>query len=219
MTLLLVLALSGCVYGRYVESLYQDPCNSRAYIQLVVEDYLNKRFPLKSPVRMAIIPFSVPANLASSGNESPGLGNELAWKIHAYLLETGSIPMLEVFNRVDWPGKKDEFFTGNYGALALAREAGYDLVMVGYLDQVATPARMSVQTKLIEVESGITVYYGKTSAENYDARYQRRGPWWLPGSFWWHSNEEPSQMLINSTTDQLAHCVVRSLLSYEPVPN
>jgi len=219
LTLLLLLALSGCVYGRYAESLYKETCNTRAYIQLVVEDYLTKRFPLKSPVRMAIIPFSVPANLASAGSESPGLGNELAWKVHAYLLETGQIPVVEVFNRVDWPGKKDEFFTGNYGALALAREAGYDLVLVGYLDHITTPTRMAVHTKLIEVESGITMYYGRSSVESLDPRFQRRAPWWLPGSFWWHSNEDPGNMLFNSTADQLAQCVVKGLLSHDPVPN
>ena len=218
LTLVLVLVLSGCAYGRYAESLYKEPCNTRAYIQLVVEDYLNKRFPLKSPVRMAIIPFSVPANLASAGSESPGLGNELAWKVHAALLETGKIPMVEVLNRVDWPGKKNEFFTGNYGALAMAREAGYDLVMVGYLDQITTPTRMAIYTKLIEVDSGITVYYGRSSAELFDAHYQRRSPWWMPGSFWWHTNEDPSNMLVNSTSDQLAECVVKGLLSYDPVP-
>src|SRR4051812_36516187 len=113
------------LYNRYAES-----CNSHAYLQRGLYAYINSRYHYNSPVRMAIIPFSVPANISADNSERPGLGNELAWKIHAQLLATGQIPIVEVLNRQDWPNKKEEFFTGNFGAIAMAREAGYDLLMV-----------------------------------------------------------------------------------------
>jgi hypothetical protein len=215
LTLFPVFALSGCFYGRYAESLYRDTCNSRAYVQLGLEEYLKKRYPKYSPVRLAVVPFSVPANLASTGSEFPGVGNTLASKVQADLLASGAVPMVEVLNRVDWPGKKDEFFTGNFGALSLAREAGYDLVLVGFLERMTKLSVMSAHTKLIDVESGVTIWYGQSTVDNLSPHYQRGQPWWLLGTFWWHGREEPSNLELEPLQKDLARCIVQGVLTVE----
>ena len=48
-------------------------CNFHAYIQEDLDAYVSKRFPLKAPVRMAIMPFSVPANLTGYTDELPSV--------------------------------------------------------------------------------------------------------------------------------------------------
>ena len=213
LTLLLIFLLSSCAsYFRYAEQLYKDPCKIHAYVRTPVADYLSRRFNSHAPVRVAIIPFSVPANLASMGNERPGLGNELAWQVHAKLLRSGELPVVEVFNRQDWPGKKEEFFTGNFGALALAREANYDLVLVGYLDDIHDLGEMAVFGKLIEVESGITVWYGKSAVETLDPDFQHQGPWW------WADKRRPDKLQRVGLTQDLAACFTRNLLSEQPIP-
>lgn len=210
LTLPLMLSLSGCVY---IRRLYTEPCKNRAYVQLIVEDYLSRRFHSKAPVRVAVVPFSVPANFASMSDERPGLGNELAWQLHAKLLESGRLPVVEVFNRPDWPRKKAEFFTGNFGALSFAEQAGYDLVLVGLLEELRDTTHMSAHAKLIEVESGITVWYGKSTVESLNPSYKREGgiPWPI-GTF------RPDMLEPAPLVDNLTSCIVTGLLSEKPVP-
>ncbi len=109
---------------------------------------------------MGVIPFDVPANLASRGAQMPGLGNQLAWAVHRKLLETEVFPILEVLNREDWPRKREQFFTGNFGALRFAADAGYDMVIIGYLEPIERLDTWTVHTKVIEVASGTTLWYG-----------------------------------------------------------
>ncbi|MCB0340129.1 MAG: hypothetical protein KDD53_11020, partial [Bdellovibrionales bacterium] len=129
-----------------------------------LNEYISKRFPLKAPVRMAVIPFSVPANLSGYSDEHPSVGSKLAWKIHSLLLTTGRVPIVEVFNRQDWPGKKEEFFVGNFGAISNALEAEYDLVLIGYVEPLSTSHGMTIYSKVIDVDGGITVFYGRIDA-------------------------------------------------------
>jgi hypothetical protein len=130
---------------------------------------MDQRFTPKSPVRTGVIPFVVPANLSARSDQQPGLGNELAWATHRKLLETGVFPVIEVLNRQDWPRKNEEFFSGNFGALAFARDAGYDLIVVGYLDPLVRLDTWTVHTKIIEVASGITLWYGTSTVDTVRA--------------------------------------------------
>jgi len=143
---------------------YGESCNTRAYVASDVDTFLRSRFLKNSPVRVAVIPFIVPANLAAYSNEFPGIGNQLAWKVQAEFLRKQAFPIIEVLNRQDWPGKKEEFFTGNFGALTYAMDAGYDLALVGLVESGDRLDTLTVDTKLIEVDSGITLWYGRTSA-------------------------------------------------------
>lgn len=191
---------------------YAEPCNYRAYTRSVLVDHLSSRFTMDSPVRMAVIPFSVPANLAAYDVHRPGLGNELAWQVQADFLSTGTVPIVEVFNRQDWPGKSEEFYTGNFGAISLAREAGYDLVLVGSVPPMRELDKMTALTKLIETESGLTLWYGQSSVSSYEPE--------LSGARSWVGLERhvPSELYLRAMQDKLSQCIVRGILDDEVVP-
>lgn len=203
------LCLGACTF---INSHFTEACNSRAHVRMVLADYLSRRYSSHSPVRMAIIPFSVPANLTSLSHNQPGLENELAWRVQQYLLSDGTLPIVEVFNRQDWPSKKDEFFTGNYGALSMAREANYDLVLVGMVEPMRSIDTMTAHAKLIEVESGITLWYATSTASSKRSNMDS-----IADSFW-INDREPSRLYTDKIIDKLADCVVDSLLSEKPVP-
>jgi hypothetical protein len=203
---LLSLLLAGC---SVIHDQYGETCKTHAYVRTSVEDYISRRFHPRAPARLAIIPFSVPANVAAHSLHQPGLGNELAWSAHGAFLESGKIPIVEVFNRQDWPGKKDEFFTGNFGALALAREAGYDLVFVGYLAGMKRLDTFTVHSKLIEVESGTTLWYGTT-----DVRSRRKAMNKLEAAVG-ISNARPDLLHYGPLATEAGRCVVREALKDE----
>lgn len=158
--LTLVTVTTGCaILGRHAG----ETCNTRAYARTDFESFISTRFARNSPVRVAVVPFVTQANLAARDDEQPGLGNELAWSVQRELVGSEVLPIVEVFNRQDWPGKKAEFFTGNFGALARAKDAGYDFVLVGYMDPIKRVDTWVIHTKLIEVESGISLWYGTST--------------------------------------------------------
>lgn len=161
LTLAVALLSTSC---SYIEQRTLDQCKNHAYVETVLEDYITTRYHSNAPVRMAIIPFTVPANLTGDAYRYAGLGNELAYRLHADFLNKGIVPIVEVLDRQDWPRKKDEFYTGNFGAIAQAREAGYDLVLVGVIEEFNGIYQAVSSTKIIEVESGTTLWYGKTIA-------------------------------------------------------
>ena len=159
---------------------------------------------------MAVIPYSTPANLSRQSDQRPGLSNLLAWQIQSELLRSAELPIVEVLNRQDWPGKKDEFFTGNYGAITQARAAGYDIILVGVLEPTNSIDKMTVYTKVIEVESGITIWYAQTSAQSFENKRNR------VASNLHITRREPDQMrYIQTLTNTLANCVVFSILNDE----
>jgi hypothetical protein len=155
---------------------------------------------------MAVVPFSAPENISSYGVEHPGSGNRLAWRLHGALLSHGAAPIVEVFNRQDWPGKKEEFFTGNFGAIALAREAGYDLVMVGSIEELRSLQTLAAYSKIIETESGITVWYGRHQVSSPPQRLYRgeRFGWFLPTGI-------PSHIPAAELEDTLANCIAEAV--------
>jgi len=122
---------------------------------------------------MAIIPFSTPANLSWSNGENQGLGRELAWKMHAEFLTNQAMPIVEVFEREDWPGKKNEFYAGNFGSIAQAREAGYDLVLIGLVEPMRGVNTLTVHTKIIDADAGITIWYGTAKVEMEKSQIDR----------------------------------------------
>lgn len=206
---MLALCLSGCAF---IHSQVGESCKSRAHVQLILSDYLSHRFDSHSPVRVALIPYSVPANLAADSSQRPGVGNELAWQIHQKLLATGAVPIVEVFNRPDWPQKKDEFFTGNFGALSMAREAGYDLMLVGLVENMRATDELTAHSKLIEVESGVTVWYGT------DTAWTRRPEMDIVQDRLFLGDRSPSKMYFGPIVEQLSSCIVNSMTSEEPTP-
>lgn len=87
------------------------------------------------------------------------------------LQATGELPIVELFNRDRWPGKREEFFTGNYGAIQMARDAGYDLALVGYLQNIQNDQDMVLSTKLIDVTSGVTIWSAQTTSSSNKRQY------------------------------------------------
>jgi hypothetical protein len=203
-TLLTVVLLAGC---SYLERRYGEECKTRAWVQVPLAAHLTTRFGSEAPVRLAVIPFSVPANVASMDTNRPGLDNQIAWAVQRVLLGTEVIPIVEVLNRQDWPGKKDEFFTGNFGALQFARDAGYDLVLVGYLEPFTRSDAISAFAKVIEVDSGITLWYGQTSVQtnrdNFNAFIQGMGV----------SDRDPSRNYLPELIERLASCLSKSIVA------
>ena len=199
LTLLLGFSATGCAY---IHGRYGEHCNSRAYTKTILTDYINSRYVSGSPVRMAIIPFSVPANLAYRDQERPGLGNQLAWSVQAEMLRSGAVPIVEVLNRMDWPGKKEEFYTGNFGAIEMARDAGYDLALVGNVEPVRSTADLIASVKILDVESGVTVWYGDVHAMTWREDADTVEDWAML------IDRQPNRLYFNVLTDKLAKCIV-----------
>lgn len=210
---LLTTFLSGCSMKVFSWQHHtEEPCNNHAYIRMPLEEFITKRYHMNNQVRMAIIPFSVQANLARTGNNYLGWGNELAWLLHAKLLESGKIPMLEVFNPREWPGKREEFFTGSFTALSLAREAGYDLVFVGFLENLRSSDKLTALGKVIDTDSGITIWYGKSEVGEINFPTRHGDPWRLFG------DRRLDQLNTTTLKDDLTRCLAENLLSDEPAP-
>jgi hypothetical protein len=161
---------------------------------------------------MAVIPFSTPANLAARSNELPGMGNQIAWKVKNELASTSEFPIVEVLNRADWPRKKEEFHTGNYGALNQSRAAGYDLMLVGNIENLTSLDALTANVKVIEVETGITLWSGVTTVST-DRRANSRKM-----SSWGFGRHDPAKIHTNLLIDEMAGCVRESLLHQDVLP-
>jgi len=197
-------------YGCSTVQFQESPCKSRAYIRLGLEPYITQRFDKNAPVRLGVIPFSVPANLTGFGNRA-NLGNELAWRMHAHLVRSEATPIVEIFPREDWPGKQDEFFRGNFGALAHGREAGYDLILVGLVDQLHSLEEMTAHMKIIDVESGVTVFYGSATAHH--EMPSLNNPLYLLGV----SAPRPDLLQTKAIVDSLSECMAFEVLKDEDI--
>lgn len=207
-----LLTLTSCVVMTacsLTQRLVSDPCNSRAYVRTIMADYLSNRYHSNAPVRMAVIPFSVPANFAGKNADVPGLGNQLAWKVQEGFLASQVFPIVEVLNRQDWPGKKEEFRTGNFGAISAARDAGYDLVFVGSLDPATSIDTMTATTKLIETETGTTLWFGQNSMRS-DAKAMNQT---LDQMLL--AKRNPTIIRTNQLRDGLAQCIVEDVVNEE----
>lgn len=204
LTCTLVISLTSCAY---LKDRTLDQCKTHAYVETVLEDYLSRRYQSGAPVRMGIIPLAVSANLTQRPFQYRGLGNTLAYQLHAHFLNRETVPIVEVLNREDWPGKKEEFYTGNFGALSQAREAGYDLILVGIVDHYNPFSEITASTKLIEVESGVTIWYGKTTAHTMRRDYHRGA------DYLGIEDRNPSKTFADDLEPHLTKCIANEILS------
>jgi hypothetical protein len=155
---------SGCAF---IHNRYGEVCKTRSYVHTVATDYIGSRFQDGARVRLGVIPYSVPENLAARSDRQPGLGLQIAEQIQAKALEYQAVPIVEVLNREDWPGKRDEFFKGNFGSISMGREAGYDLILVGVFQYGDRLDKAIAYSKLIDVDGGITLWYGRTEVHGF----------------------------------------------------
>jgi len=197
-----VIFAAGCTFTQR----HKEKCNLRAYLNNDLNNYVSSRFDSNAYVRMAIIPFSTPANLSWQNAQNQGLGKELAWKFQSEFLAAGTIPIVEVMPRDDWPGKREEFWTGNFGALAQSREAGYDFVLVGFVDQMKSLDSMTVHSKIIDSDSGVTVWSGSTTVTTKKSQIDR-------GRFGdiFNSRIQPDQLYLEDMVSLAASCTTKEI--------
>ncbi|MCB0354799.1 MAG: hypothetical protein KDD64_14790 [Bdellovibrionales bacterium] len=204
-----IVTLSGCSTLQFTE---QETCSNHPFIRSPIESYLSQRFPKGAPVRVGVVPFTAPANVAASSDEMPGLGNEIAWRLKNELLASGAFPIVQLLNRQEWPGQREEFRSGNFDSIGMAKAAGFDLVLVGAVENFTSLDSLSIQTKLIEVESGITVWNGRSLVHSNHIDREK-----TPLSSWF-IGRNPSSLPTGSLMDELAHCILEGMLSDEPAP-
>ena len=211
--ILLTILLSGCsFFENRVGKEFQESCQSHAYTQVPLMDYILKRYTPNSPVRIGIVPGTAPANMSSLYIEQPSAGNQLARRIQQDLLNYGELPIVEILNREEWPGKKDEFFTGNFGAIRYAREAGYDMVVVSWIEPMKAPDEMSAFAKVIDVDSGTTIYYGKSTATSNRQEFKNAVA--NLGIL----NRTPSQLPTGFIMEKLGQCVSQAIMKDTSTP-
>ncbi len=158
---LVVNSLLGCSFLDYFNTSHE--CKTHAYIRQSVTSYLSTRFHSGERARIGILPFSVPANLTATQAFPEGLPLEIARTLQAQLLDFEELPIVEVLPREDWPGKRDEFSTGNHSAITMARNAGFDFVIVGMLEPLQSLNSATINSKIIDTDNGVTLWYGRIS--------------------------------------------------------
>jgi TolB-like protein len=204
--ILFLLFLNSC---SILQSRYGVQCKSHAHINNDPEEYLADRFDKNAQVRLGIFPFKTQENITSSNASRQGWGKELAMKLQGKLLEFGTFPIIEVVNRDTWENYREEFSSGNYRALSMARELGYDLLLVGDAKVLHYPNKVAADVKLIETESGITVWYGNIEADNY--RKDLRAAGTAFGLF----QRDPSINDMPHLSEKLAKCTAGALMQVQ----
>jgi hypothetical protein len=196
-------ALFGCSANRLL--LRTEGCKNQTDTNLVLENYISTRFVSGSPVRMAIVPFDVPETFATWGNESEHFGRQLARRVHAEIRSEGVVPISEIFNRDRWPGKREEFFTGNYQAIELAKNAGYDLVLVGYMDDIKDDEDIDIYTKIIDTHNHMNVWSARTRVTSKNKRVSN----FLARARM--IEDRPELFAFPERVDEFATCVVQAI--------
>ena len=177
-----------------------------------LSDFINTQYHSFPQLRLAILPFSVPANIARIDNEHEGWGNEIAWDMQAQILASGKVSIVEVFNPREWPGKHEEFYTGNHTAISLAQAAGYDLLLVGVVEPFKAATQASAVAKLIDVNSSVTVWYGRSQTGKREFNTRHGDPFFIT------SSHRPDDMPSSYLKEDLTRCLVENVLSDNPVP-
>lgn len=211
------LALAGCLLshvsgcGLVQLPVVTEECKIHTYIEARLEDYLSSQYGTQKVVRMAIMPFDVPETFAPPGNDSVHYGRELARKFQAELARTGKVTIVELFNRDRWPGKRAEFFVDNSGAIELARNAGYDLVVVGYMEELKDDSSINLYTKIIDTANRVSLWNAKTEART-NARQARNALARLR-----LDKDRPELFDFPVKTELLAHCTVQRITADDEI--
>lgn len=181
----------------------------RTYVNLQVLDYLSQRYNSHPLLRTAVFPFDVPETFAPPGNKSLHFGRDIAQSFQRELLRSEELGIVELFDRDRWPGKRQEFNAGAYQAIEMARHAGYDLLVIGYMDYITNETEMTFFTRLIDTSNSLTIWYGKTvvySNERVRQRELSKVP--LIGA-----KETPSLFHFPERTELFVTCTVNRIFS------
>ncbi len=187
-----------------------EGCNIRTYIDGGLKDYLSTRNSSAQIPRFAIIPFEVPANFTRPGANSERFGHELARMFTRELLRQGDLGIVELFDRENWPGKRAEFFTGNYHAIEIARSAGYDFVIVGYLENIVNESDISVLTRVIDTSNSMTLWYAQSTVSSNERMLRRTYSNMTKGFL---VRDQPDSFAFPERLNILVSCSVAGILS------
>jgi len=161
----LLVSFSGCSLSKFLPT--KEDCKFRTSLDLELPSYISKRYDLPGQVRMAIVPYDVQASFASPDADSAQghYGRELAMTLQQAVLSSQEVGIVELFYQDTWPGKREEFYQGNRAAIRLARNAGFDFVVVGLMKDLRLDRSMRVHTKVIDVSNAVTIYSGEVQVE------------------------------------------------------
>jgi hypothetical protein len=207
-----VLLLTGCSLTGIPGT--SEGCKIRTYIDLGLVDYISNRYNSQQLPRIAVIPFDVPETFSPAGNQKINFGRDLANLFQHELLRRGELGIVELFDRDRWPGKRAEFFTGNYTAIQLARNAGYDFVVVGYMKDIINESDLTMLTRVVDTSNSITVWYAKTTISS-NARVLRRTLSDITRG--WIIQDKPDLFAFPERADLFASCTADRLIRGKPV--
>lgn len=204
--LITLISFCSCAVLDITES---QPCKNHTNINTNLKKYITKRYLNKKLLRLGIFPFSVPANFTAKSLDRLDFGIVIAQKLQPYLLSSNLFTTVELLDYPEWSGKKQEFFANNLQAIEIARNIGLDFVVLGYLSPQNHIEQMTVYSKIIDVNTGITVYYGETTAFNEYLKERKSLKAALTTQY------QPSDFRIDDLTQTLMTChgkaVIRSI--------
>lgn len=192
-----------------------EECKIWTYINEVVPDYISRRYPSGQHIRVAVVPFDVPESFALWGNESKHFGRELAASFQSEMIRLAEGQIVEVLNVDRWPGKRAEFLTGNYNAIDMARSAGFDFVLLGYMQDITNESDIVVQTKFVDVSNNITVWHAQTTVKSNQRLWRRN----LAKGTFGIVEDHPELFAFQERKDLLVKCTVKNLLTNTTLPS
>lgn len=211
---LLAITAVFCVLGcsRIYWPVPQEECKFRTYANVGVLEFTKARFQPGQGVRLAVIPFDVPATFTRSWDETGTWGRDLAVLFQGEFFRSGEFGIVELFDRDRWPGKRFDFASGNYQAIEAARNAGYDLVLIGQLEELRDDYRLMFHTRLIDTAEGITLWDGIT-----ELRSHRRGDREALARLRL-VKDRPELFYFNERAEKAASCTVREIIKGQLMP-
>ena len=209
LTVLLLLLTAACSLSGVPGS--KEECKIRTYIEVGLRDYLTKRNNSGEAPRFAVIPFDVPATFALTGPESNNFGRQLAAMFNQELLRQGELGVVELFDTAHWPGKRADFFSGNYQAIELARKAGYDFVVLGYMEDIVNESDISLFTRIIDTSNGLTVWYARSTVSSNERLLRRT---YSNATMGFILSDQPELFHFPERENLLVNCTVTEMLSY-----
>lgn len=200
--------LSGCPLRTL--PMQQESCKIQAYVDQSFVNYVSSRFQKGNIPRVAIIPFDAQENFSPPMDPNMRFGTRLAQTFQQQFLAKKERIIVEVFMR-DWPGKRLDFTAGNFQAINYSRDAGYDFVMVGFVENISNDLVIRVHTKLIDTSSGMTVWYGTTDVKS-NARSTRG---FMRAATRGSYPERDDLFEFEARIDQLSYCTTERIFQLE----
>jgi len=210
-----LLACLGCSVGSWpFRTVKTEGCKIRTHTNAKLVDYVSGRFSSTTAVRALIIPFDVPESFAGSWNNyhDQHYGRELARLLRAELARTGELGIIELFAQNSWPGKRDEYFVGNYRAIQLAKDAGFQILILGHMEDLKNDEEMVILTKIIDATNNVTIWDAKTMVYSRDRAIGK-----LMGDMKL-LRERPDLFNFPERAEEFAYCTVNFILTREEMP-